>query len=181
MGNASQGRLTVDGSPKIGTRGLSLCQVGFTRSELVLACLARGLALTNQPVLYCIGHGALASEKQRGMGIVIGQLGASLIQTGPKVQPDLLTHFAPLSHQNHYDILRAPLILIFLFAPYDLLFFLSRLWRPHILLHLFLTAPRPTPRTIITASVQGHNSSSVGVFREPTYRGSCHRPPNTNG
>jgi hypothetical protein len=90
MRNANQGHLTVDESPEIGTRGLSLCQVGFTRSELVLACLARGLALTNKPVLYCIdraGHGALAPEKQRGMGIVIGQFGASLIQTTQRSNP----------------------------------------------------------------------------------------------
>jgi len=47
MGDTGQGHLTVDGGPEIGTGGLWLCQLG-------LACLARGLALTNKRVLDCI-------------------------------------------------------------------------------------------------------------------------------
>ena len=44
---------TVDRGYKIGTGGLWLCQLGFARRTLVLACLGRGLALTNKPVLDC--------------------------------------------------------------------------------------------------------------------------------
>ena len=56
MGDTSQGHLTVDGGPEIGTGGLNLCQIGLARGELVFACVARGLGLTDKPVLYCMAR-----------------------------------------------------------------------------------------------------------------------------
>jgi len=64
MRDTNQGHLTVDGGLEIGTGGLWLCQIGLARRQSVLACLARGLALTNEPVLDCrlwvLAHGLWA-------------------------------------------------------------------------------------------------------------------------
>ena len=51
IAETSQGHLTVDRGPEIGTRGLYLSGPGLFERESVLACLARGLALTNKPGL----------------------------------------------------------------------------------------------------------------------------------
>lgn len=65
MGHTNQGHLRADGGPelriegpdvgtegpKAGPGGIYMCRLGLTRREPALACLARGLALTNKPML----------------------------------------------------------------------------------------------------------------------------------
>lgn len=48
IGNRSQGHLAVERGPEIQTGGLSSCQLGLSRRESALTCLAGGLALTKK-------------------------------------------------------------------------------------------------------------------------------------
>jgi hypothetical protein len=46
IGDTSQGHISIDESPEIGTRGLYLCYVGLAARESNLTCLAIGVAAT---------------------------------------------------------------------------------------------------------------------------------------
>jgi len=62
----SEGHLTVGGGPEIGTEGLWLCHLRLARRESALACMTRGLALTNKPVLDCATANGVPSAPPPG-------------------------------------------------------------------------------------------------------------------